>query len=134
MTTTFPFVTAVFAAVLGVVGAALTANAIRQRARTGVTSGDGGIAALAQAIRAHGNFIEQAPLALIGLAMAEGVGVRPLALNVLGVALIASRLASAIALNGSLGLTTLRVAGGGSAVVVQGAISLAILLALAGIR
>ncbi len=134
MTMTLPVETAIFAALLGLVGAALTANAIAQRARTGITTGDGGIAALAQAIRAHGNFIEQAPLALIGLAFAEGVGVRPLALNVLGVALVASRLASAVALNGSLGLTTLRVIGGGSAVLVQAAISAAILLALFGVH
>ncbi len=134
MTTAFPLVTAIYAAVLGILGAALTANVIVSRVRAGVDAGDGGIAALARALRAHGNFVEQAPLALILLVLAEGMGVRPLVLNIFGVALVASRLGSAIALSRSLGQSPLRQFGGGLAIIVLAAASIAILLAWAGVR
>jgi uncharacterized protein len=134
MTTAFPLVTAIYAALLGLLGAVLTARVIINRVRGRVDAGDGGIAALAQAIRAHCNFVEQAPLALLLLVVAEGVGVRPLVLNVLGVALVAARLASAIALSRSLGQSPLRQFGGGFAILILAATSIAILLALAGVR
>jgi uncharacterized membrane protein YecN with MAPEG domain len=134
MTTAFPLVTALYAALLGLLGAVLTARVIINRVRGRVDAGDGGIAALAQALRAHGNFVEQAPLALLLLVVAEGIGVRPLVLNILGVALVAARLASAIALSRSLGQSPLRQFGGGFAVLILAATSIAILLALAGVR
>ena len=84
MTTTIPLTTAFFAAILGFLGAALTINVILSRVRTGVDAGDGGVATLAQAIRAHANFIEQAPLALLILAAAELLGVRLLVVELLG--------------------------------------------------
>lgn len=103
MTNTIPVITAVMAAVLGLLGAALTANVIANRLRTGTLTGDGGNASLTQAMRAHGNFVEQAPLGLILLGLAETVGVRPAVVEVLGILLVASRLASAYGLNRSLG-------------------------------
>ncbi|HEY2229561.1 MAG TPA: MAPEG family protein [Xanthobacteraceae bacterium] len=68
--------TAPYAALLGLLGAALTANVIVNRVRAGVDADDGGMANLAQAIRAQGNFVEQAPLALIVIALAEASGAR----------------------------------------------------------
>ncbi|MFZ0116267.1 MAG: MAPEG family protein, partial [Xanthobacteraceae bacterium] len=64
MNTTVPSITAFYAALLGLLGAALT-NVIVNRVRSKVDAGDGGVAKLAQAVRAHANFAEQAPLALI---------------------------------------------------------------------
>jgi uncharacterized protein len=103
MNATSPTITAVYAAILGLLGAALTVNVIVNRVRTRVDAGDGGIATLSQAIRAQGNFVEQAPLALIVIALGEAVGANSLVVQVLGVALVASRLAGAYALNRSLG-------------------------------
>jgi uncharacterized membrane protein YecN with MAPEG domain len=134
MTTVIPTISALYAALLGLVGAALTVNVIVNRVRSGVDAGDGGVARLAQAIRAHANFIEQAPLALILIALAEMLAVRPLAVHILGAALVVTRLASAVALNRSLGQSTLRQFGGGFAVLILVAAAAAILLAIAGVR
>jgi uncharacterized membrane protein YecN with MAPEG domain len=54
--------------------------------------------------------------------------------HALGVALLASRLASAYALNKSLAQSPLRQFGGGSSVLVTLAASVALLLALGGVR
>jgi uncharacterized protein len=130
MNATAPKITAVYAAILGLLGAALTVNVIVNRVRTRVDAGDGGIATLSQAIRAQGNFIEQAPLALIIIALGEAVGANSLVVQVLGAALVASRLASAYALNRSLGQSPLRQFGGGSSVLVLAAASVLLLAAI----
>src|ERR1700688_4493597 len=116
MTTIIPTISALYAALLGLLGAALTVNVIVNRVRSGVDTSDGGVAKLAQAIRAHTNFVEQAPLALIVLGLAEVSGARVLVVNTLGVALIAARLASAYALSRSLAQSPLRQFGGGVSV------------------
>jgi uncharacterized membrane protein YecN with MAPEG domain len=134
MTPAIPVITAFVAAVLGFLGAALTANVIANRVRTRTLSGDGGVPGLEQAIRAHGNFVEQAPLALILLGFAETVAVRPLVVEILGIVLIAARLSNAYGLNRSLGESRARQFGGGASVVLPAATSIAILLALVGIR
>jgi len=97
MIATVPVTTALCAAILGFLGAMLTINVIANRVRNRIDAG--GVAALAQAIRAHANFVEQAPLALIVIALAEALGARLLVVQALGVALVAARLASAYALN-----------------------------------
>ena len=89
---------------------------------------------MAQAIRAQGNFVEQAPLALIIIALAEAAGARALVMQVLGIVLVASRLASAYALNRSLGQSSLRQFGGGTGVLVLAAASVALLLAVFGLH
>jgi len=123
-----------YAAILGLLGALLTVNVIANRVRARVDAGDGGVARLAQAIRAQANFVEQAPLALIVIALAEAAGARSLTVHALGAALLASRLASAYALNRSLGQSPLRQFGGGLSVLVALAASIALLLALGGVR
>jgi uncharacterized protein len=120
MNATIPMVTALCAAILGLLGAALTVNVIINRVNCRVDAGDGGVARLAQAIRAQGNFIEQAPLALV--------------VQVLGIVLVASRLASAYALNRSLGQSPLRQFGGGTGVLVLAAASVVLLLAVFGLH
>jgi uncharacterized membrane protein YecN with MAPEG domain len=127
-------VTAPYAAILGLLGAVLTINVILNRVRSGVSAGDGGVAALAQAIRAQGNFIEQAPIALIIIALAEASGTRTWVVHVLGLALTAARLASAVALNRSLQQSPLRQASGGLSVLILAAASIVLLLAWGGIR
>jgi uncharacterized protein len=126
--------TALYAALLGLLGAALTINVILNRVRSGINAGDGGVPALAQAIRAHANFVEQAPIALIVLGLTEASGARMLVVNILGVALIAARLASAYALNRTLAQSPLRQFGGGVSVLILAGASVALLLALAGVR
>lgn len=129
-----PMITALYAAILGFLGAALTINAIRHRVRSGVSTGDGKDAGLAQAIRAHANFAEQVPLALIVISFAEVLGSRPLVVHVLGVVLVAARLVSAYALNRSLAQTPQRNFAAAVTQLVVVVASAAILLAMYGVR
>lgn len=123
-----------YAAILGLLGAFLTSNVIINRVKGKVDAGDGGLPVLAQAIRAHCNFTEQAPISLIVIFAAEAAGARPVLIHVLGAGLVVSRLASATALTRSLGNSSLRVLGGGLGEVVLIGASIAALLALAGVR
>jgi uncharacterized protein len=134
MNATIPTITALYAAILGLLGAALTINVIVNRVRSRVDAGDGGVAKLAQAIRAQANFVEQAPLALIVIAFAEAAGARPVVVQILGIVLLATRLASAYALNRSLGQSPLRQFGGGMGVLVLAAASVVLLLAINGLH
>jgi uncharacterized protein len=127
----FPLISAVYVAILGFLGVVLTINVIVNRVHHKVDAGDGGVARLAQAIRAHANFVEQAPLALIVIAFAEASGAPTLIVHVLGVALVAARLASAYALNRSLGQSPLRQFGGGLSILVVVVGAAAILVARA---
>jgi uncharacterized membrane protein YecN with MAPEG domain len=133
MPTAIPLVTAVYTAVLALLGGMLTVNVIVNRVRNKVDTGDGGVAIMAQAIRAHANFAEQAPMAVIVIAFAETAGTRPLLVNILGSALVVARLASARALSRSLTVTPLRQVGAVLTGLVVAAAAIAILLAAAGI-
>jgi len=111
MTASLPIVTAIVAAILGLFAAALTANVIIHRVRLKIDSGDGGIPAMTQAIRAHGNFAEHVPLALILIAAVEMMGTAHWLVVLLGVVLVVARLASALGLGRSLAGTPPRQAG-----------------------
>jgi uncharacterized protein len=122
-----PMISAAYAAVLGLLAAFLTVRVIVNRVRLKVETGDGGKPALAQAIRAHANFAEHAPFALLLIALAESAGAQPGLIHGLGVALVVARLASAIGLSRSLGPTAPRQAGAGLTILIVTATSLLIL-------
>ena len=111
MTFVFPYYTAIYAAILGLLAVALTVNVIVNRVRAKVQVSDGGVAALAQAIRAHGNFAEHTPIALLLVGLVEALGYRAPIVIGLGGALLLARLFSAWGLNSSLQLTFGRQAG-----------------------
>ncbi len=100
-----PHITGVYAALIGLLAVYLTANVIRFRLRFKVGTGDGGHPELGQAIRAHGNLIEHAPLALILIGSAEALGANSKLIYVLGALLVIGRLASAWGLSQSSGTT-----------------------------
>ena len=125
-----PLIAALYAALLGVLGAGLTVAVIVKRVRLRVDAGDGGLPEMAQAIRAHANFVEQVPLALLLITLAELLGTRPLALHLLGGVLIVARLLSAFGLSRSLGPTQPRQSGAGMTVLVTLGAAGAILYAL----
>lgn len=89
-------VTAFYAALLAILFVVLTVRVIRARRRGKVALGDGGDKHVLRAIRAHGNFIETAPLALILLAAAESLAAPTLALHLLGAALLIGRILHAM--------------------------------------
>jgi hypothetical protein len=60
-----------YAALLAIVFVTLSVRTIRMRRRTRVAVGDGGNEAMLRAMRAHGNFAEYVPFALLLLAFAE---------------------------------------------------------------
>lgn len=83
----------------------------RQRRRHRVETGDGGVAALAQAIRAFGNATEYVPAALVGLGILALAGAPPLLIHPIGLTLFAGRIVHAFGLSRSTGATWPRAVG-----------------------
>lgn len=109
--TTLPAITALYAGALALIGVALAANAARTRGRFGVGLGDGGKPELLQAIRMHGNFIENAPIALVVLLVLELTGTASWLLHTMGAALLIGRILHAWGLARSAGESFGRAAG-----------------------
>ena len=76
---------------------------MRFRMRVGI--GDGGDSRLARAIRIHGNAIEYVPIALVLMLVAELDGARPALLHGCGIVLVVARIAHALGLVRSPGLS-----------------------------
>ena len=127
MTPVVPTVSAIVAALLGLLAVTLAARVILGRVRFGVNAGDGGHAELAQRIRAHSNLSEHVPLVLLLLAFAEASGTARWAVMALGAVLLVARLASAWGLSHSLGPSQPRQAGAGLTLAVTVIASLLIL-------
>jgi uncharacterized protein len=87
--------TLLFAGLLGLLHFALTLWVIVRRAQTGISFGDGGDMAMLRRIRAHANFAETAPLALLLMALLEYKGLGATALLSLGAALVLGRVLNA---------------------------------------
>jgi len=86
------FTAALFALMIVPLSFQITIRRFKVRARIG----DAGDETLRRRIRAHGNFIEYAPLALIVLGLVEGQGAPSLLVWPLAIAFLASRAAHAI--------------------------------------
>lgn len=95
----FP-ITLMYAAILAVIFVGLSVRVIKHRFSTKAILGDGGHAHLNVAIRAHGNFTEYVPLALILIAGVEGLGYSSTIVHVLGIALVVARLSHVLGLAG----------------------------------
>jgi uncharacterized protein len=100
-----PVITALYAALCAflVLALAVRIMVMRFRMRTGI--GDGGDSRLARAIRIHGNAIEYVPIALVLLLVAELDGARPALLHGCGIVLVVARIAHALGLVRSPGLS-----------------------------
>ena len=83
----------------------------RQRRRHHVEVGDGGVPALAQAIRAFGNAAEHVPAALAGLAILAVAGAPPLLIHPVGFVLFAGRVLHGFGLSRSTSTTWPRAVG-----------------------
>ena len=84
---------------------------VRQRQAHGVMLGDGGVAQLAQAIRAFGNATEYIPPGLVGLAVMAMAGAPAYAVHTCGLVLFSGRVIHAIGLSRSSGAGGLRASG-----------------------
>jgi len=94
----FP-VTALYAALLGLLLVYLSARVSQHRRRARVSLGLGEDASLERAARAQGNFVEYVPLALILMLLLEQELATPWLIHSLGVMLLAGRLLHAVGMN-----------------------------------
>jgi uncharacterized membrane protein YecN with MAPEG domain len=125
-----PLITAVYAAIIGLLAVVLTGNVIRNRVVLKVDDGDGGLAPMRMAIRAHANFAQHAPLALLLIGYAESTGTSRLVIHGLGAVLVVARLLSAWGLTTVEGPSFGRQSGAGLTVLVTAAASITILVRL----
>lgn len=88
-------ITALYAALLGLLFILLSYGVSKHRLAGHISLGDGDKPELAQAIRAHGNFAEYVPLALILIGLAEVQGAATGLLHGLGGGLLLGRIAHA---------------------------------------
>ena len=84
-------VTQLYAALIALGYVALSVRTLRTRRRLRVAIGDGDEAVLARAVRAHGNFAEYVPIALILMLLLELTGAGATWLLALGVTLLVGR-------------------------------------------
>ncbi len=91
-------ITALYAALLALLFLALSLNVILHRWRSGVPLGTGKDKRLQGAMRAHGNFAEYVPLALLLVAGAESFEVSAWVSHSLGASLLVGRIAHAAGL------------------------------------
>ncbi len=89
---TMPTMTLLFAGLCGLLQFVLTAIVILRRAQTGIHFLDGGDQRLIHRIRAHGNFTETAPMALLLMALLEMNGLSQTWLMSFGIALLLGRI------------------------------------------
>lgn len=92
--TTFQIV-ALYAALNLILACVLMLRVGNKRMSQKVSIGDGGDAGLIARIRAHGNYIENAPLALIGLFALAMMNAHVIALHIFGAGFLIGRLAHA---------------------------------------
>lgn len=98
-------ITAIYAALLGLLAIALAGRIARLRYIHRIGLGDGGNKQLARAIRSHGNLVEYAPLALILMAACELNGAPTVFLHATGATLVVGRLLHAQGLSSSEGVS-----------------------------
>ncbi len=104
-------IVSVYAAVLALVYVALSIRVVTVRRAALVAIGDGGDKVLQRRIRAHANFAEYVPIALILIALAESNGAPVLMLHALGSGLIVGRVVHALNISSEQERIPLRVVG-----------------------
>lgn len=117
-------VTAIYAALLGLMLLVLKFRVIGARRRLLVDVLDGGERDVTRRMRVHGNFAEHVPIALILMAVVEVNGAEPWNIHALGIVLIIARVLHAHGLESIPGKSFGRAAGvlGTSAVILASAL------------
>lgn len=93
-----PHTTLLYDAILALVAIAISMAAGTLRARTKIPVGDGGNKDLLLAMRRHGNFVENVPLALIVIGLLELNGASSIGIHLLGAGLVVFRISHALGL------------------------------------
>lgn len=84
-------ITTLYAAILAIIYAVLTARVAAGRYKYRVGLGDGGVPELTQRIRVHGNFAEHVPFALLLVFLVDYSRYDPVIVHILGIMLVAGR-------------------------------------------
>ena len=106
-----PVYTGLFTAVLMIMQMVLMGLVIRNRGAKDILIGTGGNDVMEQSMRAHGNFIENAPTFLIGLALIELMVGDSMWVLVLGCVFVLCRILHAVGLSMTSGLSIPRFVG-----------------------
>jgi uncharacterized membrane protein YecN with MAPEG domain len=106
-----PIITGLYAGILSIISIALSMRVVKLRIKTGVGIGDKSQPVLKRARRAHANFTEYVPLALILIGLVEMQGGSSDVLHSLGAGLTAGRVLHGYGLSGKAGMTIPRGAG-----------------------
>ncbi len=88
----FPAITAFYASILALILVGLSAWVIAGRGTKNTMLGDGGDDSMTRRIRAHANFIEYVPLALVIIALLEGSGASNGLVRILLIVLVIARI------------------------------------------
>lgn len=122
-------ITGIYAGLCGLLLVFLYVRVSQRRLATKIGTGSGGDAVLEQRIRAHANFVENAPLALILLLLFERGGADPIYVHAFGASFVVARILHAEGISKTLArspgrfygsvLTLLVIAGLALALVVQ---------------
>jgi len=96
-------ITSLYAGLCGLLLVILYVRVSQRRLATQIGIGSGGDALLEQRIRAHGNFIESVPIALVLLYLLEQSGLEPIYIHAFGIALVLARLAHAQGISATAG-------------------------------
>jgi uncharacterized membrane protein YecN with MAPEG domain len=107
-----PAITGLYAVPLTLIMIALSTHVTMLRAKTRVALGDGGNPDLALRMRRHGNFVENVPIVLLLMVMAELLGAGSLWLHAAGAILLAGRIIHAVGLSGTNSASAGRIIGG----------------------
>ncbi len=119
--------TGIYAGLCGVFLVLLYLRISQRRMATKIGLGTGGDADLELRVRAHGNFIESVPMALVLLFLFEHSGAEAIYVHAAGVLLLASRIAHAQGLSRTAGRSIGRFYGAIGTVLVIGGLSIALL-------
>lgn len=104
-------ITAIYAAVLGLLFLPMTLRVGLYRNKSGISLGDGGDEELTKRIRAHANFTETVPIALLLIALVEMSGAGSTWIHVLGLLLVLGRISHYLQLSGLISPLIFRVLG-----------------------
>lgn len=119
-------VTAFYAGLMALWLVGLGFEVSRRRRRHEVSHGDGGVAELEHAIRAHANACEYVPIALIVMGLSEGMGAPAWLLHVAGLMLVAGRVMHGVYFLAGARVFNLRFFGMMLTVVIIGGLGLAL--------
>jgi uncharacterized protein len=100
-----------YIAILIVMAVVLSANVAFRRGSLQIGIGDGGNAQMARYMRVHGNFLENAVLAIGGLIMLAVIGAPAWSVHSVGISMIIGRILHAVGISRNSGASFGRVAG-----------------------